>query len=273
MNDTLADVEPLGRLLFAGLWCIADREGRLEDRPRRIKAEVLPYDDCDVDQLLDQLVRHEFIQRYQVGGEQYIQIINFSKHQNPHKNEADSVIPGPEDATYTQAPDKHSTSTVQVPDMHNTNPADSLNMIPDSLNMIPSSAQAHQESGQADQLLDEQRKRATKRSSLAERFDQFWAAYPKKRSKGQAEKAWAKIKPNEQLLGQMLDAIERAKTSVDWTRDSGKYMPYPATWLNAKGWEDEYEQPSTGNYGKGAQGASGVYDDIDLYRLPPTGEG
>lgn len=262
MNDTLAEVEPLGRLLFAGLWCIADREGRLEDRPRRIKAEVLPYDDCDIEQLLEQLEQHAFVHRYQVGGEQYIQIINFSKHQNPHKNEADSVLPGPEDAAFAQTPDKHNTSTVQVPDMHNTNPADSLNPHTDSLNMIPSSAQAHIGSEQPDQLPEEQRERATRRSSLGDRFEQFWESYPKKRSKGAAEKAWAKIKPSEQLLGQMLDALERAKTSVDWTKEGGKFIPYPATWLNAKGWEDEYQQP-TRDY---------AHEDLDLYRLPP-GEG
>lgn len=44
-NEQLAEVAPLGRLLFIGLWTIADREGRLEDRPRKIKAEVLAYDD------------------------------------------------------------------------------------------------------------------------------------------------------------------------------------------------------------------------------------
>jgi hypothetical protein len=127
LNDELAECDPLARLLFAGLWCIADREGRLEDRPKRIKVEVLPYDDCDVDQLLDQLAERDFIVRYEVDGLRYIQIINFSKHQNPHKNEKDSEIP---------APDNSGTSTVQVPEKHSTNPADSFNMIPDSLNMI-----------------------------------------------------------------------------------------------------------------------------------------
>jgi hypothetical protein len=70
-------------------------------------------------------------------------------------------------------------------------------------------------------------------------FSEFWKAYPKKMSKGQAEKAWAKIKPSEQLTAQILDAVERAKTSVDWTKDGGKWIPYPASWLNAKGWLNE----------------------------------
>ena len=70
-------------------------------------------------------------------------------------------------------------------------------------------------------------------------FDEFWAQYPKKRSKGQAERAWVKIKPDEQLFKAILDGLERAKTSVEWQKDGGQYIPYPSTWLNAKGWEDE----------------------------------
>ncbi len=87
LNDELAECDPLARLLFAGLWCIADREGRLEDRPKRIKAEILPYDDCDVDKFLNDLQSHGFIKRYEVDGKRYIQIINFKKHQNPHIKE------------------------------------------------------------------------------------------------------------------------------------------------------------------------------------------
>jgi hypothetical protein len=81
-------------------------------------------------------------------------------------------------------------------------------------------------------------KKEKKKDSL---FETFWEAYPKKKSKGDAEKAWSKIKPDEHLLATMLATIERAKTSDDWTRDQGKYIPYPATWLNAKGWEDSFE--------------------------------
>lgn len=70
-------------------------------------------------------------------------------------------------------------------------------------------------------------------------FDRFWTAYPRKKSKGSAEKAWLKIKPDEQLSGAILAAVERAKTSADWQREGGQFIPYPATWLNAKGWEDD----------------------------------
>jgi len=71
------------------------------------------------------------------------------------------------------------------------------------------------------------------------RFEQFWLAYPKKRSKGKAEAALKKINPSEQLLATMIAKIEQAKTSPDWRKEQGRFIPYPATWLNARGWEDE----------------------------------
>jgi uncharacterized protein YdaU (DUF1376 family) len=72
-------------------------------------------------------------------------------------------------------------------------------------------------------------------------FSRFWAEYPKKKSKGDAEKAFKAIKPSEQELEAILQAIERAKTSADWLKDGGQFIPYPATWLRAKGWEDVIE--------------------------------
>ncbi|WP_323872453.1 hypothetical protein [Xenorhabdus doucetiae] len=141
-NDDLAECEPLARLLFAGLWTIADREGRLEDKPRKIKAMVLPYDDADCDGLLQQLHKKNFITRYVVDGNNFIQINNWKKHQNPHVKEAVSEIP--EQVTQPidnkEAPEKHHTSTVQASEEHTTNPADSLNLIPDSLNPINTQA-------------------------------------------------------------------------------------------------------------------------------------
>lgn len=95
-NEDLGEIAPLGRILFAGLWCMADREGRLEDRPKRIKAEVLPYDECDADGLLKDLADKEFILRYEVGGDRFIQVLEFTKHQQPHYKEEGSKIPPPQ---------------------------------------------------------------------------------------------------------------------------------------------------------------------------------
>lgn len=81
------------RLLFAGLWCWADKDGRLEDNPRQIKHNILPFDDDCAEELLDDLCSAGFIRRYQIGNVKVIQIVNFDKHQHPHPHEAPSLLP------------------------------------------------------------------------------------------------------------------------------------------------------------------------------------
>lgn len=93
--------------------------------------------------------------------------------------------------------------------------------------------------------LDENNTLTLKGSSIcATGFDEFWAAYPRKKNKEQARKAFQKLKGVK--LQELLDAIERQKHSRDWTKDGGQYIPYPATWLNAGGWEDEVGESSDG---------------------------
>ena len=77
------------------------------------------------------------------------------------------------------------------------------------------------------------------------RFVEFWTAYPRKKSKGQALKAWKRLAPSADLLRAILTAITTAKASQDWKRDNGQFIPYPATWLNARGWEDEHPEEKT----------------------------
>lgn len=94
-NEELHELSIPARLIFIGMWCMADREGRLQDRPKKIKLQLVPYDDVDIHACLDQLTDHGFIIRYSVNGEDYIQISTFTKHQSPHKHEKQSIIPPP----------------------------------------------------------------------------------------------------------------------------------------------------------------------------------
>lgn len=70
-------------------------------------------------------------------------------------------------------------------------------------------------------------------------FARFWSAYPRKVAKADAAKAFAKLAPDESLLGLMLAALEWQSRSDGWLKEGGKYVPYPATWLNTRRWEDE----------------------------------
>lgn len=89
-NEILGSEDPLLSILFIGLWCLADRDGLLEDRPKRIKAEIFPYRDCDVNGYLTQLERLGFVKRTVTLGIPLISIKNFKKHQSPHHTEKKS---------------------------------------------------------------------------------------------------------------------------------------------------------------------------------------
>jgi hypothetical protein len=87
-------MDPLITVLFISLWTLADKQGRLEDRPLRVRAETFPYrENIDINGYLTELERTGFIQRYSVSGQAIIQVVNFSKHQSPHNTEKDSVLP------------------------------------------------------------------------------------------------------------------------------------------------------------------------------------
>lgn len=95
-NEELGKLDDAACLLFAGLWTIADREGRLKDSPDWIKALIFPYKRRPVDALLGKLAAAGFIHRYEVGGVRYIQVARFLKHQTPHAKEPASTIPAPD---------------------------------------------------------------------------------------------------------------------------------------------------------------------------------
>jgi len=92
-NEVLGQLPGDAALLFCGLWCLADRDGRLEDRPMRIKAKLFAYRAVDVNKYLNALHEHRFIVRYEVGGERFIEIPTWAKHQRPHNTEKASAIP------------------------------------------------------------------------------------------------------------------------------------------------------------------------------------
>ena len=116
-NADLVELSFEARLLFIGLWTLADRSGRMEDRPKQIKMELFPADSVDCDALLGQLASIGVIERYEHDGKRYLHVVNFAKHQNPHRDEKASTVPGPcgFDAPNVDAPEKHGASTVQAP--------------------------------------------------------------------------------------------------------------------------------------------------------------
>jgi hypothetical protein len=100
-NEFLAECDPMARLLFVGLWTLADSQGRMEFRPLRIKAELFPYDNCDILGLLKQLADRGFVRAYESGDVKVLEIPTFSEHQRCHPDERDEGLPPPDESAET----------------------------------------------------------------------------------------------------------------------------------------------------------------------------
>lgn len=167
-NEVLGVADPLLTILFASLWCLADKAGRLEDRPERIRAATFPYrKNLEIDVMLSELQGKGFVTRYKVNELRLIQVNEFSKHQKPHHTEKESVLPPCDskaliykvhDEITVKAPVKNREITVVkrsdslIPDL----------LIPDSL--IPDSPIYESPSSQKKDL----------------EFESFWRVYPKR---------------------------------------------------------------------------------------------
>lgn len=234
-NEDLADLSHAHRLLFIYLWMLADREGRLEDRPKRIKAQAFPYDDgMDVDAMLNDLQKAGFLFRYVADEKPTIQIAKFTKHQTPHVREQASSLPEyvPVSAEIEPCQEEElprhnlgsDTASPGSPDSLILISSDSL--IPDS-NQEPCAPSAHDE-GRAEDL-----------------FASFWKLYPRKTDKAKAQKAWAKLNPDRPLFEKIMRGLGNHCASRDWIKDDGQFIPHPTTWLNGKRWEDEVRPAGT----------------------------
>ena len=112
-NEDLAQISFEGRLLFQGLWCLADCKGRLEDRPMRMKADLFPYDAMEVEPLVGKLAEKGLILRYEVDGKRLIWIPTFCKHQLISKKEREK---GSEWPPHPNDPERAEVKPGSVPD-------------------------------------------------------------------------------------------------------------------------------------------------------------
>lgn len=228
-NEDLAELEPLTRLLFIYLWMLADREGRLEDRPKRIAAQALAYDrDANADLMLSSLEETGFITRYSANGISIIQINAFAKHQTPHVREAASTLPSYEQRTTKEVADNNLGS-----DQPSPRPSDSL--IPDSL--IP-------DTGFSDSKQSAQK---TRLDYSLEQFEEFWRVYPNRpgSSKADSLKAWkARIKDGAAPEAMIQGAAKYSAYCVA-TATEHQFIKQPSTFLGpGKHYESDWAAPA-----------------------------
>jgi hypothetical protein len=193
------------QVLYPLLVVNTDDFGRMQADAFTVKNVVLPSSprpERDFDKALDVIADVGLIARYEVDGSIYLQVHEFDLHQpNLHKR------------TSSRFPDGPGTSGNFRTNLRELNLTES--------NPEPRTVPA----AQADDP----------------RFAVFWEAYPKKKAKADAQRAWDKRRPNDELLAEMLRALEHQKRSPDWQKESGRYIPLPASWLNGARWTDRVE--------------------------------
>lgn len=231
-SRSLARVSMAARLTFQGLWCEADDHGLGIADARLLKGSVWPLDDdigpADVSEHLTDLARTGHIRLYEVEGESYYKILAWEKHQAAAYRRGEAVHPPP----------PAETSSCDMP--HDQSCKKVRGARPGVLEVEGKGREKG--TGKGEDLRATARQISTLPSPS---FDDFYAAYPRKRSRAQAEKAWTaatkRVGPEEILAG-----VERLVNE----HRSAEFTPYPASWLRAEGWKDEPEAPARSTNGR-----------------------
>ena len=207
-DEVVVELDYADRLLFIGLWNFADDQGYLPLRIKRIKMQVFPGDDSDVEKGLRTLWESSLVALYAHPDGLLLHITNWSRHQK---------ISNP-------AREKYSPSDLRKLTELTTD-------LQRSLESYPAEGKGKEGKG----------KDSCASSSLEREFAEWYDAYPRKRGKGQAVEAYrtARKKADAQTL---LEAIRRQTPTL--TARGPEYVPYPATWLNGERWDDEPDTSS-----------------------------
>lgn len=269
----LAEKNPTAAALWPWFITGFDDWGRMEADPVEVKLTIFPafpYTSDEIEEFIRLYHEFEIAYFYEVEGKYYLAVnpdtwLKYQTYIRKDKLEKqNSKIPEPKNAPWVAKNDtnndlatknvaKQQSATINV---LSPSPSPSPSPSKEIYTCAPDGARVYTapspggsvEAEKVTATLEDKPSKSGPRSPFKSKrqeqlFDEFWAQYPKKRSKGQAEKTWVKLKPDEQLFEAIMAGLERAKTSVEWTKDGGQFIPYPATWLNAKGWEDEPDKP------------------------------
>lgn len=254
-SEQVVECSPNARLLFIGMLNFCDDSGVHPANVRRLQMEVFPcgsFGKDAVGEMVQELIENQLIEVYEVEGAMYWRATGFTKHQK---------IDQP---TY-----KHPLPDGSVPEkVRRRRSEDSPNPNDNSPNNEPDSPNVRRTDGECSEGVHPRKGKEGKGresntphtprergAASTDRFQRFWDAYPLKKSKGQAEKTFAKLNPDDLMLSRMLKALQQQTQHRDRLSAAGQFVPewkHPSTWLNAKAWEDVLEpvrqRPLTGTH-------------------------
>lgn len=194
------------QVLFPLIIVNTDDFGRMPGDAFTVKHVVLPTSkrgEREFDLALEALATVHLIERYQVDGVIYLQVNQFDPHQ----------------------PNLQKRTSGKFPEFPGSSSNYRLNLT--ELNLTESN------------LTQNRSPRVSVSDEVRLRFESFWKIYPRKVGKAIAWKAWERRHPGEELTKQILATLAWQKQQEQWVRDNGRFIPHPATWINAGQWDDE----------------------------------
>lgn len=217
-SEQIAECSPNARLTFIGLWNFCDDYGVHPANEIRLKMELFPSDafsKAEIRALVEELITNSLVEEYEIDGVKYWYVTGWDRHQKPDTKTG--KYPRPDGSVGKK--------------IRRNNAEDSAN------DSRTDDERSHTEKEKEKEK--ELKPSCSTGERLNEGFEQFWTAYPKKQAKQDAAKAFrsAKLKPGE--LQTVLQDISSRKSSTEWLKDGGKFIPMPATYLRGKRWEDE----------------------------------
>lgn len=229
VSEQVADLSVEAQLIFT--WSIphTDDVGVLPHKSRSLKALIVPMWDCeflDFDKWIKEIVNQKLWREIEYNGKKFYVVIKFQEHQTLKKDRQPYSL-------FDIANDK--------------DPKVSWNKLYAIMDTLGFQME------NTDFQMDTKGKISEKKGSKGKRsedniksysldFNKFWKIYPNKKGKGKAFESWEKINPSKKLVDKILKAIDEQKESLPWTRERGKFIPHPTTWLNQNRWDDEVNE-------------------------------
>ena len=207
-----------------------DDYGRMDARPKVLASKLYPLKDIRLNQISDALhalTSAELITIYEENGHPFLQMNTWDRHQTIRAKK--SKYPAPESKCMQMISDASNCMQMQADDFN------CKQMISDASICSRNPIQSESES----ESISESESESEPAAQVPSLFDVFWSVYPKHEAKQAAKKAFDKLKPDEALVQTMVTAIEKWKQTDQWQENGGQFIPYPATWLNGRRWEDD----------------------------------
>ena len=218
-SENIEQLSSFQETVFYRLLVNCDDYGCFDARVKVVASRLFPLKvirPAEIIKALNKLAEAGLIVLYEAKGKPYLKVIKWSDHQRVRVSK--HKYPMPEEGTVCGELPQVAASCGE---------------------MRPESNPIQSESNPNPNPNPTREPREEKDIDHESRFDRFWDAYPRKESKPVARKAFDKVRPDGELLSKMIDSIERWKRSQQWQENGGQFIPYPASWLNQRKWEDE----------------------------------